>query len=299
MMNFETIQKQQTLTIHGHLRLKPVSAQVRPIRLTLRDLDIFQAVYERRVLTSRQLFQLFFSKTFVPDAPVHGRCKTRLRQLFKHGYLDRREQKCLPSEGRAPYLYYLGPDGARLLSEHLGTGLRWHPHDNALEDSPELQHLLMSNDVWLRTVLATQAHEDIEIVESYHDQKFKRPFSRSVDYVRIQDPRGNLIRAPVTDDGYLKLRFRGRPFPYYRFFIEVDRGTETIHSRSWLRTSWRKKVYAYNEYIASGACEERYGSARVRILRPTSSFNPHRRQLDTGMRKVTFSSSCAWLPPLL
>lgn len=75
------------------------------VRITARDLEVVQAVFEARYMTNRQIGTLFFSGA---DSS-HGR--QRLRYLFDLDYL--RKRAAGPNE---PDIYYLGLKGRRYLA---------------------------------------------------------------------------------------------------------------------------------------------------------------------------------------
>jgi hypothetical protein len=74
------------------------------VRLTERDLQIVQAVFEARYLTNQMITRLLFKPT------TFSTCKQRLRYLYDLGYLAKR--KAYVNE---PDVYYLGPAGKRYI----------------------------------------------------------------------------------------------------------------------------------------------------------------------------------------
>jgi hypothetical protein len=74
------------------------------------------------------------------------------------------------------------------------------------------------------------------------------------------------VEVAVTPDSYFALDTpRGRG----HFFIELDRGTETIYR------AWQQKILAYKEYWRGGKFRQRYcaddGAASFRVLAVTPS----------------------------
>ena len=237
------------------------------------------------MLTTRQIHNLFFASTYDPGATPSSRCKFRLRGILEKGLIERQEQAQKPSLGRLPLLNYLAPAGKERLEAEFGIEANWAQRDNNLTDSDQLKHLLLTNEAWIVLELACRMHDGIEIVESYHDQRLERPFLRPAHPAKLTGSQGGIYHRAFQDDGYNKIRYGRKNSPYYRFFIEVDRGTETLaagRNAKRQRTTWRTKTRSYNDFIESGACEKQYGSSRVRIL--TITLNQHRAR---SMKRVT------------
>ena len=94
-----------------------------PLRLTIRDVHIIEAVHRYRMLERSQVEQLFFAPA---DGRVHtniNRVRERLRLLYQHGYLERILRPIHPSLGSLGPVYRLAACGARLLAERTGTPL--------------------------------------------------------------------------------------------------------------------------------------------------------------------------------
>ncbi|MGI6379317.1 MAG: replication-relaxation family protein [Anaerolineae bacterium] len=72
------------------------------IRLTARDLQIVEAVFEARYLTNQMIARLLFAPT------TFSTCKQRLRYLYDLGYLAKRQ-----AHVNEPDVYYLGLRGKR------------------------------------------------------------------------------------------------------------------------------------------------------------------------------------------
>ncbi|MBK8025151.1 MAG: replication-relaxation family protein [Chloroflexi bacterium] len=87
------------------------------IRLTERDLDIIQAVYDYRVLTTQQLQTLFFPSAHTAYA--------RLSALYHHGFLERKFLGVYSDKMNTPILYVLDKRGAELLRASRGIEASW------------------------------------------------------------------------------------------------------------------------------------------------------------------------------
>src|SRR5688500_15716 len=86
-------------------RLKRVKRDELPgFQLRPRDIEIVQAVYTYRAMSTPQIDALFFSVqgNRASTSRVSSRCLHRLKLLFHAGYLRRVEQAQTMSDGRKP-----------------------------------------------------------------------------------------------------------------------------------------------------------------------------------------------------
>ncbi|MSP12817.1 MAG: hypothetical protein EXR62_07655 [Chloroflexi bacterium] len=234
-----------------------------PSYVTKRDIQIIQAVYECRALTTTQIEALFFT----PPGQRSGgkldtRCQYRLQMLFHKGYLFRDEQPVKLSEGRKPLVYFLDTKGAALLaslSDRTVAALGWQPRDNSVRYL-FLEHLLASNDI--RIAITVEARKHGWIIEEWRDEKqLKSPQMK--DIVTITGPDGIKAKAVVVPDGYFRLQTQKDA---HHYFLETDMRTVTGEASVWGRRDWARKVRAYLTYYASGLYRTRYHTADMRIL---------------------------------
>lgn len=250
------------------------------LRLTQRDASILMAVYRYRALTTPQIERLFFSEGAVASAGIvaavaavegassvpnqapkpNTRCQYRLQLLFRHGYLQRDEQPQKLSEGRKPFVYWLGRKGAGVVEELLdGEELDWKPKERQV--SPLfLEHLLATNDVRVAIETAARRH-NFSIATWLDDRTLKH--RQMADVVILHGPQGGAQKASVVPDGYFVLD-SGQHL--YHHFLEIDLGTETGVATKWGRRDWSRKVQAYLEYYRSGKYQARYKTQGSRIL---------------------------------
>ena len=232
-------------------------------RLTKRDCDLVQAIWQYRALIAPQLAALFFSSLSLKSGQVNTRCKHRLRMLYNHGYLSRDEQPTKLSEGRKPLIYSLDKKGAELLSEMYGMSIDWDPKDRAV--SPLfLEHLLATNDVRVAMVLSAK-HHDWKIAKWVDDKTLKSPHQKET--VTLIGPRGSSESVAIVPDGYFVIE--AGEFVYHHF-LEIDRGTETGQASEWGKHDWARKIRTYLEYYQSGSYATRYGTQSLRILTVTT-----------------------------
>jgi hypothetical protein len=172
-------------------------------RLTDRDRQLCQLLWEHRVLTTRQLTQLAFPST---NAAEH-----RLTILHQFGLVDRFRPHQHP--GSAPYHYVLGPLGAALLAAHHNgdpAQLSYRRDRTlALAHSQRLHHLVGVNSFFCALADHARHHPDAALERWW-------PEHRCIQHW------GGLIRP----DGYGRWREHHRRID---FFLEYDRGTEAPH----------------------------------------------------------------------
>lgn len=234
-----------------------------------RDTQIVSAVYTHRALTSDQLGVLFWG-----TSAANSRCRARLRQLWTHGYLERREQPALRSAGTRPFLYLLSKDGAQLLAdvEAVPPGeLDWRPDHNKVRWT-FLDHLLATNDIRVRIERAAPKsglqlldwHDDATLAEAAGEDAFPMTTASGIQQM-----------ATVNPDGYLVLTQIGSP-TVHRAFVEADRGTESL-------PRWGEKVARYLAYMHSDAFRKRYHARKpFRVLTVTTGD-----QRLTHLKEVT------------
>lgn len=246
-------------------------------KLTPRDGEIIDAVWRYRCLTTPQIARLFFP---TPTDTVSSQCLARLRHLTAAGYLDRREQPQIRSDGRKPSLFFLGKSGAGFLVEEIGVepqDLGWKSTDNNASWI-FLSHLLATNDVRIAVTLATRARG--WTIETWLDDRTLQKAAR--DYVELPDGEGKRFRAAVVPDGYFVLS--DGTYLYHQF-LEVDRGTVTADAARLEKRDWARKVQIYLEYYRSGLFQTRYKTRSCRILTVT----PTQARLAT-LKRVTEAS---------
>lgn len=216
----------------------------KPMVLTKRDMEIVEAVYLYRVLSQKQIEKLFFGH--------RAAAQRRLEALFDHAYLDRIP---LPVNGallNSPTLYLLNQRGAALLTSKMGySDVRWK-RDYQKVSTDFLLHALAINDFRINVVLACQ-NLNYPLLTWVGESRLKG------DYDRVKLP-GLVKPVSVIPDSHFVIdtpRQAAKTRAY--FFVELDRGTETLQR---IQT----KVRAYNAYVDEGGYEKRYGVKGLRVL---------------------------------
>jgi len=183
--------------------------------------------------------------------------RRRLNLLYQHGYLERIPRFILPPYYNPGPAYRLAQRGAVLLAERAGMPLAEFNYWGKSEDKDShvskighayLEHNLVLADIrlWFEQQ-ASQAGFKIETWLDYFDLHAKWKTERTRIQLTAQASFEDIAIAP---DGYFVLKTeKGRG----HFFLEFDRGTETIGKQ------WKRKVLAYKEYLQSGKFHQRYG----------------------------------------
>lgn len=143
----------RTRTIRSNIQRVASSA-------TERDQLICVDLYEHRVLTTNQLFELHFTSL--------QRTRARLLQLYDMGVLWRNRPRA--HLGSLPWHYTLDEIGAWIVAEHLGIELRAvgyrDDRKRTLVDSPRLSHTRAANSFFTRMIYVARSTESsIEVAE--------------------------------------------------------------------------------------------------------------------------------------
>ena len=124
------------------------------MRLTERDQEIIQGIYEYRLLTSQQIEALFFPSGTQESRSLRSSCQRRLQKLYHYGYLDRIQRPVVLGEGRHAFAYALDKEGASIIVNRSGIDreeVDWKPKRNRFGPL-FLEHSLLISD--MRVVVA-------------------------------------------------------------------------------------------------------------------------------------------------
>lgn len=215
-----------------------------PMRLTERDIEILKTVYEWRIMKGDQIQQLFFGS--------QSTASFRLSRLYQHGFLERHFLPTVGGPASSPTIYTIGKQGIEVLKKegfYNEASKRKIPRKQL---SPLfLEHTLAINDVRVAVTVSTKQHgyvleiwlDDVDLKVNY-------------DIVVVSSRDGNRREVSLIPDSYFVLRVpQGRAC----FFLEIDRGTETL-------SRFEEKVRAYEAYVRTGQYKERFGTRSLRIL---------------------------------
>jgi len=207
-----------------------------PIILTPRDYAVLLELFDSRLLTLGQLADIHFESR-------REATKKRLQSL-KRAKLIVARPRTSPAE----------PELLKLTRR----GFDWLRESGRLADYPRLTWASMSKR--LKVSVLTHRHEmEVGLVKASVHRSARRDqinVDRFVTWprlIRFRNPDGRSPQKHVSPDGYFQLRVdRGESSTRYTFFVEVDRGTETI-SRIVARAA------SYVEHYKSGAYAKRNG----------------------------------------
>lgn len=171
-------------------------------RLTPRDRLLCRTLYDHRVLTTEQVTDLCFDNLTT--------ARHRLTALYDLRVLDR--FRPFRAVGSDPYHYLLDTLGVEIVAADRGVevprpGLH-HSRALALADSQRLAHLLGVNGLFCALTRWARTVEDAELAEWWPERRCATEW-------------GEVVRP----DGFGTLRQRQR---VVEFFVEFDRGTETL-----------------------------------------------------------------------
>jgi hypothetical protein len=173
-------------------------------RITERDRAIAASLYEHRVLTAEQLYELYFDSL--------DRARDRLAQLHQLGVVER--FRPYRQYGSHPYHYLLGQAGALLLASERGIEVGELEYSRAktlrLASSQQLRHQVQANGVVTRLTQALRAAPGGALLE-WRGQR------------RCAQTWGELVRP----DAHMRLQL---PSGVLALWLEHDRSTET-HAR--------------------------------------------------------------------
>ncbi len=220
------------------------------MQLTQRDMGILEAIHRYRVLHRGQISEMFFAG--VNDEG--GSARRRLGLLYQHGYLERIPRFVSPPMNNPGPAYRLAGRGAVTLAAQANVPAAQVNYWGQSEDADShvtqvghsyLEHALLLADIRQRfEMLAQAAGCRIDTWLDYLELQKSWKTERVWIQLSPGSPRENLAIAP---DGYFVLgTSRGH------FFLEADRGTETIERQ------WKRKILSYKEYLASGRFHQRY-----------------------------------------
>jgi Replication-relaxation len=211
--------------------------------LTPQDRDVIQKVYQYRILSQRQLEALL--------GRSRGTVQGRLIRLYHHQFLDRVFLPVVMGQGRSPTLYVLDKNGIALLRE-AGVG------DFSGRSAKKLTglfiyHTLAINDVRIAVELACRDlgwrverwTDENEIKTDYDKVSVRLSTSTKPDTISI------------VPDSYFVVDIPGKGVS--NFFLEVDRGTETI-------AKFKSKASGYVAYYKLGLFEKRFNASGFRVL---------------------------------
>jgi DNA-binding Lrp family transcriptional regulator len=241
------------------------SAKVPSIRLTPRDREILQHIHRHRFLRSDHLAVL------LPGSPQQ--ILRRLQRLYHHGFLERpRCQIDYYQSGSRRMAYGIGNKGAASLKRELA--LPYHRLDWGQKNRVTrlfLEHALLVSDVMVALEVTRRNKTDVRLITSDEiklpgDTGRKRePFQWTVNI-------GGHINCGIIPDRVFGLEFTdksGRKNSSW-FFLEADRATMPVRRAGLDRSSFYRKLLAYEATWKQNIHRTRFGWRRFRVLTVTT-----------------------------
>jgi hypothetical protein len=243
-----------------------------PFQITARDVQVLSAVHRYRMLDRTQIERLFY-------VPEHGQMTNsahairRLKWLYEAGFLERVRRQGWWGKPNPGPAYRLANRGADLLAQQIGIEsdafMYWGKSDDrdyhpTRVSSTHVDHTLQMAEVRMTFERAAEASGCT--LTTWLDHYDLMPTWKTERVWIVPNHRTEGIDVAVTPDAYFVLdTAQGRG----HFFLELDRGTETIYR------AWQQKVLAYKEYWRGGKFRQRYGvgdpnaAFRVLVITPT------------------------------
>jgi DNA-binding Lrp family transcriptional regulator len=238
------------------------AAQITPFQLTERDRKIIRLIHRHRFLRSPQIVSLLNEST----QPV----LRRLQLLFHHGYLERpRAQIDYYHQGGSRHIVYgLGNKGAALIGRELGKSfakIMWGDKNRAVSRL-FLEHALLVSDVMVALELACRQAGTVRLITAAELTSTEKSFQWQVNV-------SSRLRLGVIPDQVFALEFPGRPDGQNRayFFLEADRATMPVTRANLSRSSFYRKLLAYEATWSQQIHRSHFGFQRFRVLTITTS----------------------------
>ncbi len=222
-------------------------ANPKSVTITERDLDIFEALYTRRVATTQQLSHLLHGTN--PNSYFAD----RLTALFHDKYVRRRFEPNPYGIASSKILHLLDRKAGKLFAERRGYQMKSSEYDRLSQDF--LEHSLAITDAEIAFLTGCEAL-------GYMLKTWIGERAIKADYDKIQV--NGALRA-VQPDSYAAVSIPRKLIgATTHYLIEVDRGTEA-------RRQFEPKISAYIAYFGSSECKRRYGTNKLRVLIVTIS----------------------------
>lgn len=260
-----------------HVRLPRFkrSPEIPPIRLTARDREILQHVHRHRFLRSDHIVAL--------TGGSQQRVLRRLQRLYHHGYLER--PRCqidyYQSGGSRCMAYGLGNKGAAWLKRELS--LPYHSLDWPKKNQVRrlfLEHALLVSDFMVALEAACHQRPDIRLLtEDDLNLMDAANAGRNPFRWRVNIPGGPA--CTVIPDRVFGLERTDGTRAW--FVLEADRATMPVNRRSLERSSFRRKMLAYQATWAQNL-HRQFGWQRFRVLTVTTNSERVREMIEACQR---------------
>jgi predicted transcriptional regulator len=234
------------------------------IEITRRDIEILAYLARHRLLRSREISQL-----------VNGsrqQILRRLQLLFHHGYVDRPRSQIeyFHKDGSQPFAYSLSPRGLDIVRENLSQSVNSSGFERRKLSPLFLRHALQKSEIMVALELACRRNPHVtfvsanDLLSDYPDRRTRFEWRVRVD---------NKTELGVIPDDVFALEYSGggRRKQRVLFFVESDRSTMPVERRDLNKTSFQRKLLAYEATWVRKIHQTRFSCNRFRVLTLTTS----------------------------
>ena len=234
------------------------------IQVTKRDLDILAHLDRHRLLRSREISQLVSGS--------RQQILRRLQLLFHHGYVDRPRGQIeyFYKDGSQPLAYSLSPRGIDLVREQLPQILNSSGFEKRNLSPLFLRHALQKSEIMVALELSCRRNPKVTFVSANAlASGFRESRSPFEWRVRVD----NKTELGVIPDDVFVLEYSAGEQTRQRvlFFLESDRSTMPVERRDLRKTSFRRKLLAYEATWLRKIHQTRFFCNRFRVLTITTS----------------------------
>lgn len=234
------------------------------IRLTDRDVDILAHLDRHRLLRSCDISALILGS--------RQQVLRRLQLLFHHGYVDRPRSQIeyFNKGGSKPFIYALSARGVALLREHGLSHVDSTRFPKRNVSSIFLRHATQKSEIMVAIELACRSDSRINFIP-LTELCASLPAQQSSFEWRVNV--NNEYNLGVIPDDVFALEYSNGTESAHRilFFVESDRSTMPVERRDLTKTSFRRKLLAYEATWLEKLHQTRFGYNRFRVLTVTTS----------------------------
>jgi len=230
------------------------------IRISCRDLALFEALSSYRILSTSQVAVLF--------TPSYTAAQRLLRRLHNADTIIRVFEPIARSGSAKESVWALARRGAAELSRRNEIPLPSHLSEKDTRSNLFIDHTLARNDFRICFELLSKRGklELLDWKQSPDDIGFT---------VELRGPHGGIQRVPLVADGYVVVRCKGKT---HHLLLESDMGTMSLKRME-------RKYRAYWKWWKNGGHKSEFDAGNMRILTVTSSY----RRLD-NLRRLAMSA---------
>ena len=236
-----------------------------PMELTARDAEILRAMNRHRFLRSHQIADLVDGS--------RQQVLRRLQMLYHHGYLER--PRCqldyYQHPGSRSIAYGLASRGAahlRRVDDISFARLDWTSRNRAVKRL-FLEHALMVSDIMVALEIACRKRGDVRLLME-HEIPLPESARREGDPFRWTVTVSGKEKLGVIPDRVFALEV-GDAGERVLCFLEADRGTMPVRRDGFTKTSFFRKLVAYEATWTQQIPRIHFGVSRVRVLTVTEN----------------------------